>query len=1298
MANEKINVKFLIAYHKPDILFDNEMLIPIHVGRALLRKRAATDETAKKNLLFLERAMIGDDTGDNISDKNGCYNELTALYWAWKNYDQIGNPTHIGLMHYRRHFIFKDLPNTFNECNNAGANYLSRDLNFDRKTIEGILRQYEFIAKKPAKFERVYDAYLANHRPENMAEAIAILKERFPEYAESCDRYMNGTDCYYLNMFVFPKDIFFRYCEYMFGILGEFEKRMDTSRMRFFISEFLTGIFIQHLIDTGHKGAFYPTMYLEEQATVPVVYCATEENIRRICVSVSSVLRNLKPNTVCALCVVCRQEEAEFVRQHIDRIAANYPNCRAQYLVAAAFENREINADAMLLYAVRELEYGKAIFLTSDTVCKGDLTAFFRNSVDDYAIAGARSSKVLAGTEVCDGQLKNFGLKDTVHYIDSGVMLVNLNRLKQFDLVNTLVQRFCATQFSIEELLNAVCYDQIRTMPLRQNMAVSYYEDVAGVTVPKEYLTKNYPIKDMQRAMQTALIIQYDSAKPWQDAACFRAGDWFFHEEKSAFDSDLIVGKVSVIIPVYNAEKYIGQALASLLKQTYAKFEVICVNDGSTDGTADILEKFAKKDRRIKIIAQENRGAAAARNCGIALADGQYTAILDADDVYLPEMLQTLVKKAEETSAEIVLCKSVGFNTEDDSEIPMAWSLLTDKIPRNPFTYKDMGPYLYNFTKGWAWDKLFSTKLLRRARLQFQELQNTNDAFFVYSMLTRAQAMAYTEKVLVRHRKNDASSISNNRVKNWYCFYQAIAAIKKNLLDTGVYAKVERAFVNWVLNFTLWYVRSEPYPLKNYLYILLKGAIFDEFGINNRTADYFINREDYELYLSVQSIPIPAETRERLNDFYVQKEKFEISSVSDLVQIDKAGIEIKRARRGLPAERPVVPVALSCNENYAKYTAVTIQSLIENAGPANRYEIYVLHTELKPETMKRLEKIRGVNYSVRCINVEKFLPPAGELFVNEHITKETYYRFCIPEAIVRPKVIYIDCDLVVLADIAELYSQPTNGAAISGINNFMNRGMYLYVKDSLKIDPAAYINGGVLLIDTKRYKEEKIKEKFVRLVKNEYRFLDQDIINVICEGKITLLPDRWNYQWHNANEKRPLMAKQAEYNAIAKDPAILHFTTRHKAWNTPNWALAERFWYYAAHTEFFAEILSVNAEAVKTASYDVRRVPYWKSGAIQGLDSAAGTEFRLRQVQAVYEDEIERLAKQLSRAKSDADSLRNSLSFKVGRMITWAPRSVRRGWRCFRKNGLRYTLVRLFRGREGAIEYKNKRRARKIRG
>ena len=153
-----MNIKFLVAYHKPDILFDNEMLIPIHVGRAMLKKRAETDETARKNLEFLERNMIGDDTGENISLKNGSYNELTALYWAWKNYDKIGNPTHIGLMHYRRHFVFKDLENTFNECNDVEKNYFSDKLNFDKNFIEAILRSNDFIAKKPAKFSSVYDA------------------------------------------------------------------------------------------------------------------------------------------------------------------------------------------------------------------------------------------------------------------------------------------------------------------------------------------------------------------------------------------------------------------------------------------------------------------------------------------------------------------------------------------------------------------------------------------------------------------------------------------------------------------------------------------------------------------------------------------------------------------------------------------------------------------------------------------------------------------------------------------------------------------------------------------------------------------------------------------------------------------------------------------------------------------------------------------------------------------------------------------------------------------------------------
>ena len=196
--------------------------------------------------------------------------------------------------------------------------------------------------------------------------------------------------------------------------------------------------------------------------------------------------------------------------------------------------------------------------------------------------------------------------------------------------------------------------------------------------------------------------------------------------------------------------------------------------------------------------------------------------------------------------------------------------------------------------------------------------------------------------------------------------------------------------------------------------------------------------------------------------------------------------------------------------------------------------------------------------------------------------------------------------------------------------------------------------------------------------------LGKDIRILFCNGKITLLPDCWNYQWHNHNEKRMLMLKQAEYDRIAKDPSILHFTTRKKAWNTPNWELAERFWYYAAHTAFFNEIISANTEAVKAAKYDVRSVPDWKkAGALADV-----TREKLDQLQAVYDEEVERLAGKIKRCEADLSAIRNSVSFKVGRAVTWVPRKTRSALRCLKHNGFIYTVIRIFCGKNKAEAYK----------
>ena len=101
------SIKIFITYHKPYQLLKSDILIPLHVGRSVTNLLSKDCQPLNENeCQWMKDNMIGDDTGENISHRNRNYCELTGIYWAWKNYEKIGNPDYIGFMHYRRHFIF----------------------------------------------------------------------------------------------------------------------------------------------------------------------------------------------------------------------------------------------------------------------------------------------------------------------------------------------------------------------------------------------------------------------------------------------------------------------------------------------------------------------------------------------------------------------------------------------------------------------------------------------------------------------------------------------------------------------------------------------------------------------------------------------------------------------------------------------------------------------------------------------------------------------------------------------------------------------------------------------------------------------------------------------------------------------------------------------------------------------------------------------------------------------------------------------------------------------------------------
>ena len=108
---------------------------------------------------------------------------------------------------------------------------------------------------------------------------------------------------------------------------------------------------------------------------------------------------------------------------------------------------------------------------------------------------------------------------------------------------------------------------------------------------------------------------------------------------------------VSIIVPIFNKERFLKDCLDSLINQTYKNIEIICINDGSTDHSLDILRDYADKDDRLIIISQENKGAGNARNTGIKIATGRYLQFLDADDFFELDMLEDMIKQADEKKA-----------------------------------------------------------------------------------------------------------------------------------------------------------------------------------------------------------------------------------------------------------------------------------------------------------------------------------------------------------------------------------------------------------------------------------------------------------------------------------------------------------------------------------------------------------------------------------------------------------------------------------------------------------------------
>ncbi len=206
---------------------------------------------------------------------------------------------------------------------------------------------------------------------------------------------------------------------------------------------------------------------------------------------------------------------------------------------------------------------------------------------------------------------------------------------------------------------------------------------------------------------------------------------------------------ISVIIPVYNVEKYLPECLDSVLSQTYTDLEVILIDDGSKDSSGTICDEYAKNDSRIKVIHQQNGGAAAAKNAGLRVATGKYLAFVDSDDWIERDAFEFMVNKLNEHKAEVVQCAFRNVYVDSDKDM-----LVIDNE-----TVFEAQEYLRRYTVDWTcgllWDKLYLRELFNG--IFFEEGHKIDDEFFTYQGVMNANRVVYFPKVIYNYRQRGSS-------------------------------------------------------------------------------------------------------------------------------------------------------------------------------------------------------------------------------------------------------------------------------------------------------------------------------------------------------------------------------------------------------------------------------------------------------------------------------------------------------------------------------------------------------------
>lgn len=595
-----MNVKLLISYHAPSTLLKSDVFVPIHVGRALRNKASKDGVLENDEFSWLSNNMIGDNTGDNISDKNRIYAEITAQYWAWKNQESLDCPEYIGFMHYRRHFMFKK-PNNYKD-NWSATNFdrldeqYLKDIDLNDDTVKSTLQNYDGIVYKSFNSPiTVYEQFKElivqpwDLDASVFDSVINIIKDKYPHYIPALTEYLNGKKHYWMNMFIFKTDIFNEYMDWLFDILFEAEKNIDFSkysvqgkRVLAYICERLLGIFITYkkelnllelpvsqIENTKIVKPIFPTF---KSNNIPVIFSSDDNYSKYLVVVINSLIESTVEDYNYDIYVLndgisnANLETISSLNKNKKNISIKFIDVN-DYIPNSIKEIFYINEHFSIATYFRFFiefifeNFEKVLYLDTDIIIQDDVSKLYNIDIGDKPIGACRDYEIMSHSKE-NKDLKKYindtlQIDDVSKYFQAGILIMNINKFKECSIYEKLIEKLKEIKepkFVDQDILNSVLYGQVVYLPLKWNFVwfiEQYHKNLINLISEEFY-------NEFIEAKKSISIIHYaGKVKPWNNIDFDLSNNFWLYARKTPVYENLLLNLTKRNIDIPQLEKVV---------------------------------------------------------------------------------------------------------------------------------------------------------------------------------------------------------------------------------------------------------------------------------------------------------------------------------------------------------------------------------------------------------------------------------------------------------------------------------------------------------------------------------------------------------------------------------------------------------------------------------------------------------------------------------------------------------------------------------------------------------------------